>query len=182
MKSIANLGSSSAALPIVADELVELHAARILLLFRLCGIKNTIDGLTKMAKLDFFVRYPEFFREVCAYLGLTAVPVAKSRESGMVRFHYGPWDNRYYQVLAYLEGRSLVTVSKDGSAFRFALTPKGEELADKLRQTAPFAEIVGQMKAVKKVLGNKSGSALKNLVYKVFAEEVADKALGEAIR
>jgi hypothetical protein len=37
------------------------------------------------------------------------------------------------------------------------------------------------MKAVKKVLGAKSGSAIKTLIYKVFAKEVADKALGEAI-
>ena len=61
-----------------------------------------------MAKLDFFVRYPEFFDEVCAYLGHPISGVAITRESGMVRFHYGPWDNRYYQVLAYLEGVGLL--------------------------------------------------------------------------
>lgn len=99
----------------------------------------------------------------------------------MVRFHYGPWDKRYYQVLAYLEGRELVTVSKDGNAFLFSLTPKGADLADQFRKAAPFGELVAQMKAVKKVLGAKSGSAIKTLIYKVFEKEVADKALGEAI-
>ena len=38
------------------------------------------------------------------------------------------------------------------------------------------------MKAVKKIFGNRTGSALKNLVYKVFQEEVAEKPIGEAIR
>ena len=94
MRSIANLGTSPAALPIIAEDLVEFHAARLLLLFNICGINNQIDGLTKMAKLDFFVRYPEFFEEVTAHLGLKSPTTMSTRESGMVRFHYGPWDKR----------------------------------------------------------------------------------------
>ncbi len=84
MKSIANLGASPAALPVVSEDLIELHAARILLLFRLCGTNDRIDGLTKMAKLDFFVRYPEFFQQVCAYLGL---PVSRVRLPRRSRTH-----------------------------------------------------------------------------------------------
>ena len=182
MKSIANLAASPAALPVVSEDLIELHAARILLLFRLCGTNNRIDGLTKMAKLDFFVRYPEFFDEVCAYLGHPISGAEIARESGMVRFHYGPWDNRYYQVLAYLEGRRLISVSKNKNAFQFTLTTKGKELAEELRDATPFIDIVNHMKSVKKILGNRTGSALKNLVYKVFQEEVAEKPIGEAIR
>jgi hypothetical protein len=181
MKSITNLGTSPAAHPVLADDLVEFHAARLLLLFRICGKKGQIEGLTKLAKLDFFVRYPEFFTQVCDHLGSKASAPIKTRESGMVRFHYGPWDKRYYQVLAYLEGRELVTVSKDGNAFLFSLTPTGTALADRFRKATRFGELVVQMKAVKRVLGAKSGSALKTLIYKVFEKEVADKALGEAI-
>jgi len=96
MKSIAQLGTSPAGLPIVSEDLLELHAARILLLCRVCGIKNKVDGLTKLAKLDFFVRYPEFFHQVSTYLGHPMMPVATTRESGMVRFHYGPWDKQGY--------------------------------------------------------------------------------------
>jgi hypothetical protein len=181
MKSIADLGTSPAGLPVVSEDLLELHAARILLLCQVCGIKNKVEGLTKLAKLDFFVRYPEFFHEVCTYLGHSMAPVATTRESGMVRFHYGPWDSRYYQVLAYLEGRRLITVSKSGSAFQFTLTTKGRDLAQRLRSTAPFIDIVAHMKLVKKVLGSKTGSGLKTLVYKVFSKEIAEKTIGEAI-
>src|ERR1039457_1668708 len=168
MRSIANVAMSPAALPIIADDLVEYHAARLLLLFRVCGKNDRIEGLTKLAKLDFFVRYPEFFEQVCLHLGLAASAPIKTRESGMIRFHYGPWDKRYYQVLAYLEGRELVTVSKEGSAFIFSLTPKGVQVAGKFRKASPFGELVAQMKAVKKVLGSKSGSKIKNLIYNMF--------------
>ena len=181
MKSIANLSTSPAAHPIVADDLIEFHAARLLLLCHLCGTKHQIEGLTKLAKLDFFVRYPEFFTQVCEYLGLKTSAAIKTRESAMVRFHYGPWDPRYYQVLPYLEGRELVAVSKHGSTFLFTLTPKGIELADQLRRAKPFEGLVAQMKEVKGVLGARSGSAIKTLIYKVFKKEVAAKALGEAI-
>jgi hypothetical protein len=64
MKSFNTLGASPAGLPVAADDLLEFHAARLLLLFKFCGKTNRnsglprIDGLTKMAKLDFFVRHP----------------------------------------------------------------------------------------------------------------------------
>lgn len=181
MKSISNLATTPAAHPVIADDLVEYHAARLLLLFHVCGKKDRIEGLTKLAKLDFFVRYPEFFEQLCHQLGVAAAFSIKTRESGMVRFHYGPWDKRYYQVLAYLEGRELVTVSKEGSAFIFSLTPKGVQVAEKFRKASPFGELVAQMKAVKKVLGSKSGSKIKNLIYNMFEKEVGAKALEEPI-
>ena len=61
MKSINHIGFAPVSLPLSADNIVEFHAARILLLISVCGTGNRIDGLTKMAKLDFFVRYPDFF-------------------------------------------------------------------------------------------------------------------------
>jgi len=42
MKSIANLGPSPAAIPIVADDVLEFHAARLLLLLMLCGTKDRL--------------------------------------------------------------------------------------------------------------------------------------------
>lgn len=183
MKSISNLGRQPASLPLTADDLLEFHAARLLLLFRLCGTSNRIDSLTKMAKLDFFVRYPQFFDEVCEYLGQKPASRAATVESSMVRFHYGPWDRRYYHVLAYLEGKNLISVSKDkGNAFSFALTDSGKRVADSLTGKPAFENIAAQMRSVKKVLGNKTGSALKSLIYRIFQTEVASKALGAVIK
>lgn len=182
MKSISNLGIQPASLPVVADDLLEFHAARLLLLFRLCGTNNRIDSLTKMAKLDFFVRYPQFFDEVCEYLGERSGSRTDAVESSMVRFHYGPWDRRYYHVLAYLRAKNLISVTREKSnAFSFELTDVGRKTADELGSKEAFAPIAAQMNSVKEVLGRKSGSALKNLIYKVFSKEVVAKALGDVI-
>ncbi len=61
MRSLNRVWMQPTSLPLSADEIVEFHAARLLLLIHLCGVSGRIDGLTKMAKLDFFARYPDFF-------------------------------------------------------------------------------------------------------------------------
>ena len=45
MKSVKNLGSQPASIPVLADDVLELHAARILLLIRLCGTAGRIGRL-----------------------------------------------------------------------------------------------------------------------------------------
>lgn len=182
MKSVHNLGADPVGLPIAAEDLLEFHAARLLLLFRCCGTAGRIDGLTKMAKLDFFVRYPEFFNTACEALGLPAESASRSVESSMIRFHYGPWDDRYYHVLGYLESKGLLAVSKDTNAFRLALTDQGNAIASQLAKDDSFATLVEQMKRVKKALGSKAGSTLKKLIYQIFEKEVAERRIGETIQ
>jgi len=63
--TVRNKGSRSnisqpISLPLAADDILEFHAARLLLLLEICGTAGRIDGLTKMAKLDFFKRYLDF--------------------------------------------------------------------------------------------------------------------------
>ncbi len=107
MKSLQKLLNQNAGLPFVADDVLEFHAARLVLLIRYCGMRNRvtteyrIQGLTKMAKLDFFIRYPAFFKEVTT-MEQEGVRDTCPPESPMIRYQYGPWDQRYYQVLAYL--------------------------------------------------------------------------------
>lgn len=184
MNSLQNLASSPAGTPILADDILEFHAARLLLLFKVCGTAGRIDGLTKMAKLDFFVRYPQFFNEVRRHLGKPSDSIAPPGpvESSMVRFHYGPWDQRYYHVLAYLEAKGLITVRKDGAAYRFQLTDAGKTVAGKAERSPAFAGLVSHMKEVREVLGGKAGSTLKRLVYEVFGNEVTKRRMGEVIK
>lgn len=187
MRSIRNLRHMPAGRALLADDLVEFHAARLLLLLRLCGTSNRIDGLTKLAKLDFFVRYPTFFAVACRAISvngeLSVLTFDATVEAPMVRHHYGPWDKRYYQVLAFLEGTRLVVVSvQPHGSYRFALTEDGIARADTMVAVEAFTPLVRQMRAVKKVFGGKSGDALKRLIYKVFDREVAQRLLGEVIR
>lgn len=182
MRSIDSIRQQPYGLPLLADDVVEFHAARILLLVKLCGVKDRIHGLTKMAKLDFFVRYPQFFAVVCEELGKEVEVPADVVESSMVRYHYGPWDQRYYHLLAYLKSRGLLRVEKEGPAFDLILTALGSEMATRLEENPSFAQLAKQMRQVKKVLGRKSGSRLKNLVYDTFDQEVAQLSLGEVIK
>ncbi|WP_156419599.1 MULTISPECIES: hypothetical protein [unclassified Sphingopyxis] len=192
MKSIDSLGMQPASLPLAADNILEFHAARLLLLMEICGTAGRIDGLTKMAKLDFFTRYPDFFAVARASLPASSEPAAAPNlkavqppagavEASMVRHHYGPWDKRYYHVLAHLEARELITVSKEGRSYRLALTSLGKSKAKLLAAKPSFEPLVARLREVKSVFGRKSGTYLKDLIYRLFDEEVGRREMGGVI-
>ncbi len=181
MKSLERLGSRPVSLPLAADDVIEFHMARLLLLLKLCGTAGRIDGLTKMAKLDFFVRYPDFFN-VARDQSVGTVRNDHAVESAMVRHHYGPWDKRYYHVLANLEAKGLISVTKEKSSYQIALTELGQSRAKRLLGLPSFEPIVDRMKDVKRAFGSRSGSSLKQMIYKVFDEEVGQRRLGEVIK
>lgn len=188
MRSLNRLGMRSVALPLSADDVVEFHAARLLLLMRICGVGGRIDGLTKLAKLDFFARYPEFFQAARRAIENKnasepfAPPSSEVVESAMVRHHYGPWDKRYYHVLAHLEAKRLITVTKEGSSYRIALTELGRDRAKSLMGRPSFGPLVERMREIKKTFRNRSGTSLKNLIYELFDQEVGRRPMGQVIR
>lgn len=189
MRSIRNLSAVPAGSAIASDDLLEYHAARILLLLLICGANDVasrrrrIDGLTKLAKLDFFARYPDFFYRIARELGQHVELQPVTPEAKMVRYHYGPWDKRYYQVLPYLEARGLLEVKKDATRnqFLFYLTPAGQTIASDLKAKPQFSKLASHMARIKSVVGGKSGNQLKNMIYKTFDREVANLRLGEVI-
>jgi hypothetical protein len=180
MKTLRNLAGRPAAAPLTADDVLEFHAGRMLLLLGVCGgTAGAISGLTKMAKLDFFVRYPEFFSAV-ASRGKSR-PQEGAVEAAMVRHHYGPWDKRYYHLLAYLEARQLITVSLTGRSYRIALTATGKMAVKQLAASDAFADLLKHMRQVNDRFGRSTGNQLKTLIYETFGEEVAGQALGTII-
>jgi hypothetical protein len=180
MKSLNRLGTRSAGLPLPADDVVEFHAARLILLISLCGTANRINGLTKMAKLDFFARYPDFF-DAARGQSNGAVDSHSPVEAAMVRHHYGPWDKRYYHILAHLEAKGLITVAKEKNSYQIGLTPLGKERAKLLAERASFSTLVSRMKEIKKAFGSRTGSSLKDMIYAMFDREVGKRAMGRVI-
>jgi DNA-binding PadR family transcriptional regulator len=179
MMSINRASARSFGLPLAADDIIEFHAARLLLLLDICGTAGRIDGLTKMAKLDFFARYPDFFD---AAIGKTeGLSRKEAVESAMVRHHYGPWDKRYYHVLSHLEAKQLISVTKHGNSYRLTLTPGGKERARKLRDMPAFDSLTDRMKEIKKQFGSRTGSSLKDMIYRTFDAEVGKRRMGEMI-
>lgn len=185
MKSLKRMGLARAAIPLMADDILELHAARLLLLISICGISGRIDGLTKMAKLDFFARYPDFFeialRKLTTNEDVVGLFGSREIESVMVRHHYGPWDKRYYHVLAFLEANELVAVSKKGASYHLMLTDEGRRRASLLAERPSFSVLVARMRQIKNALGNRSGTALKQMIYQLFEDQVGSRRLGELI-
>lgn len=183
MISIKNSRCWPAALPLFSDNITEFHASRLLLLIYICGINGNIEGLTKLAKLDFFVRYPIYFARISSTVNYPISITNNKVESSMIRYHYGPWDKRYYQVLAYLESRKIIEITKKNKkTFTFSLTDLGKHLAQQFLKQDSFSDLCNQMQQVKKTIGNKSGNTLKNIIYNLFKEEVTNKPLGEVIK
>ena len=187
MKEFRDLAAHPSSLSLSADDIVEFHLARILLLIKICGRKKRIAGLTKFAKLDYFVRYPEFYlrakSSVKDHPNPDTEPTGKrqSVESSMVRHHYGPWDKRYYQLLAQLSAFGLISVEKSKNTYNIELTETGAEYADKLSADDAFDDLTTHMADVSKTFGGKNGTWLKNLIYQTFEEEVADRPMGKDI-
>jgi len=181
MKSMQELSKVPAGMPLLADDIIEFHAARLLLLLGICGVSGRIEGLTKLAKLDFFVRYPEFFNKAAAAANESIRSASRIVESSMVRYHYGPWDKRYYEIIAYLRSRGLIQITQEKNTYIFKLTLLGNEKVKLLKKQLAYKTLCEQMLCVKKAFGQKAGSTLKNMIYKVFQEEVTKKTLDEVI-
>ena len=181
MKRFKDLGDTPISSPLPAEDVLELHAARLVLLLKHCGVKNRIDGLTKLAKLDFFVRYPEFFGRAVRGLGSDVESTPSGSDSAMIRYRYGPWDDRYYHLLSYLESVGLISIESAGKLYRIALSSDGIRIATQVGENACYFELVQHMKEVKARMGKRGGTTLKNMIYEMFDREVGSRPIGEVI-
>jgi hypothetical protein len=171
------------------------HQLRVLLLVtRVAGTpghQGKLDGLTKLAKLDFLVRYPAVAPRVLAELdphnpqlhlnqspGLDPTDV----EAPMIRYKYGPWDDRYYPVIGALVGRELLRyVAGRRGSVALAPTADGKRIAGEVAQTEQWAEIADRCQAIANASTGLSGTALKDLIYQQLPE-LMDRPHREVIR
>jgi hypothetical protein len=176
--------------PFEVDSVVEFHASRILLLIYFCGATGSrrIAGRTKLAKLDFFVRYPGFLELALKTLRREGVDVPnfscgiEGVESKMIRYRYGPWDHRYYSVIAFLAGRELISIrAGSGRTDTYSLTRSGRKLAEQIAALDEFESVVSRCRVVSDVFSEMTGSELKRFVYAAFAEEIVGLPLGSPI-
>jgi hypothetical protein len=150
------------------------------------GSKGKLDGLTKLAKLDFLLRYPSYLERLLDQRekGLPAWlrPTAEERlalESAMIRYKYGPWDDRYYPVIGRLIGQGLVEPVPGGGVVALRATDTGREAAHALA-LQDWDVVAGRARALKRGL-DLSGSSLKTLIYESFPDAV-DRPLRTVIR
>jgi hypothetical protein len=167
----------------IAQESIEFHASRILFLLKYAGSSRNprIIGRTKIAKSDFFVRYPTYLEKAAMILKqetphFSEVYIVESR---MIRFKYGPWDEKYYDVFAYLVSKGMIEIEPSEKGDIFILTNKGKAAVEEL-EGPEFDEIVERCKLVGKLFRSKSGTYMKKFIYFNFPE-VVGKKVGEEI-
>lgn len=155
-----------------------LHMARLLLLMAAhAGDRNRpVEGLTKLAKLDFLLRYPNCLERALESAGKKPekADVAEFErttiESKMVRFRYGPWDHRYRRWVALMAAKGLIVVNVKGRTVQLWPTPEGQALSASLADQDALRDLAARAKLVAKSFGGRSGTDLKKFVYSTFPE------------
>jgi len=164
------------------------HSGRLLVLLRHFGSSTDapLEGLTKLAKLDFLLRYPVFTERLLDRRGrqwaFGTEPSDSERhavESRMVRYKYGPWDDRYYPVLGTLVGLGLLQVSKRGRSFVMNLSAEGLKMAERLAEQEEWLAVDERARFLREEF-NLSGSQLKKLIYTELPD-VVDRPLRSII-
>jgi hypothetical protein len=164
--------------------------ARLLLLISAFSTDGaSLEGRTKLAKLDFLLRYPPFFaRALAKRPGLTgrartAIEQAQSEgqtiESRMMRYRYGPWDPAYFALLGRLVGKGFVQPISEGAGVGYQATERGKQISEALAATDAWATIA-ERAALLKIHFNLTGNGLKNFIYEN-CPEVAGASWGQTL-
>ncbi len=156
----------------------ELHEARLLLLLQAFSGKDgkgTIEGLTKLAKLDFLLRYPTYLEKALIKRGRSVKAVnllpheEKSVESKMVRYRFGPWDHRYRKLLNMLSAKGLINLELDGRTINIGLTDAGRNAAQSLADSKDNEDMVRRASSLKAHF-DITGTGLMKFIYDTFPE------------
>lgn len=159
--------------------------ARLLILIQAFSDRPTgLDGRTKLAKLDFLLRYPAFFvramaEEAPEETHELAKDADETVETRMIRYRYGPWDPAYFTLIGRLVARRLVRPVRTKYGIGLIATSEGQRVAERLAATEPWRS-TSQRAALLKVYFDKSGDTLKKFVYKHFPE-VTKARMGETL-
>lgn len=136
---------------------------------------KSLEGRTKLAKLDFFLRYPHYLKRALEIerhkrAAATVVDVTpNSIERRMLRFRFGPWDPAYFALLGQLIGRGLVLPVPETRGVGYRTTSKGRELAARLALNDAWSE-TAQRSALLRRHFDRTGTSLKEFVYRHFPE------------
>ena len=164
------------------------HMSRLLLLinaFASASREGSIEGLTKLAKLDFLLRYPSNLERALTARGAKpeearVMDYERSNvEARMIRYRYGPWDFRYRRFINLLVAKGLAHVFVQGRTVHLGITEAGREVAELLERDGNFYSLQQRAVLLKRHL-DLSATNLMHFIYKPFPE-LSNMALGEVI-
>lgn len=174
------------------DENDELNMVRILILIDKMAGKNlnqTIDGINKLVKLDFLLRYPVALERALIRLkkekDLFKIEIEEyereSVETNLMHFNYGPWDNRYRKFLTILEAKGLIAYIISGKTVKVSITHSGHKVVEEISNHPEFKSYLIRSGLIKKHFASFSPKKLVDFFYEVFPEMVTMKQ-GEVIK
>lgn len=162
------------------DQSPELHVARLLLLLDAFSADDggAVEGLTKLAKLDFLLRYPVMLERALEAKGRSTRDVRledherHSVESEMVRYRFGPWDHRYREFVNILVAKRLASVSLEGRTVVISPTELGRERASVLAQDELFEPYARRARLIRTHF-DLTASNLVRFIYETFPEVIS---------
>jgi hypothetical protein len=173
----------------------EFNEARLLLLLKAAAGKDEIakplEGIMKLAKMDFLLRYPNMLVRALNVIGeskksalaaAAAIPEQDrdTIEARMIRFRFGPWDPRYRRWLSILVAKQLAVVYREGRTVKIQLSKNGMALSEQLAEAEAFKPLAERAKVVNSAVGNMPSSKITAFVYKI-APEIINMKWGNAI-
>jgi hypothetical protein len=153
---------------------VEGEARLLLLIDTFTRRAQGLEGRTKLAKLDFLLRYPKYFeRALRVRVGETVANQFSSPgeniETRMVRYRYGPWDPAYFALLGALKGRGLIVEIPARRGVSYKVTEEGSRTAARLAAHEAWSETAAKA-AILKNHFDLQGTTLKKFIYQHFPE------------
>ena len=158
----------------------DIHMMRIMQLIAVSGRwKGTkeIKGITKLAKMDFLLRYPNCLKIALEKMGkkLSDFKIEilehelNTIESKMIRFRYGPWDGRYRRWISLLRAKELICLYTKGRTVIVETTKLGSEFIEEVSQSPILKEHYLRTVAVVKTFGRFSATGLMDFIYETFS-------------
>lgn len=137
--------------------------------------RPAVEGITKLAKLDFLLRYPTYFEAamVARRVNPQRIPVEpwerRTVEARMVRYRYGPWDHRYRRFLNVLAAKGLVSIQTTGRTINLALTDRGRIYAARIAADPAFQPFVNRAAMLRQNIDIGATEIMK-FIYRTFPE------------
>ena len=148
--------------------------ARLLLLIEAFSRgSRVLEGRTKLAKLDFLLRYPIYCARAIQIRRPELVNATDGPEpdleSRMVRYRFGPWDPAYYALLGRLIGKGLVRPAPFARGIGYRATDKGRALALAMGHEPAWVDSAERINLLRQHF-DLSGANLKKFIYEHFPE------------
>lgn len=169
------------------SESLEYHLARLLILLGVFGGRNqsAVNGITKLVKLDFLLRYPTYLERALRTTENEPSDIQiksyerDSVESKMIRYKYGPWDPKFRLYLSILLSKNLINVELRKNTIYIGINEDGHAIYKQLIDIKEFSDFNNRSIILKNNF-NIGGTKLKDFIYETFPE-IKNLKLGDEI-